>query len=108
MSEYEYNGWANRATWNVALWLNEDWSVELEECDPKAVHDGDSMRRAFCEWIVELGIRQYYLEPIRGAEPSQFLTPDGERFDDADWDELFDELIRKPRLDRERDHGGAA
>ena len=24
MASMEYNGWANRQTWNVALWLNND------------------------------------------------------------------------------------
>ncbi len=23
----EYNGWPNKATWNVALWLNDSWPV---------------------------------------------------------------------------------
>jgi hypothetical protein len=27
MTEKEYNGWKNRATWNVALWVNNDQDI---------------------------------------------------------------------------------
>jgi hypothetical protein len=94
-----YNGWTNRATWNVALWLREDWSSTLTEWakDREYIQTAADFRRALEHAIVELDVRQYFLAPIKGTEASQFFTPDGDRFDDANWDELFFELILEQR-----------
>lgn len=99
-----YNGWKNRATWNVALWLQEDFGSDIPEwTKDRAVKDGDSLRARVEDYIRECRIKAYYLEPIRGCEIMHFLTPDAERFDDADWDEIFAYLIEDERKNTDTD-----
>lgn len=109
MEREECNGWTNRATWNVALWLREDWADLLEQViDDIRCCGWRGFKDRIEETIRELEVRQYYLEPIRGGEITQFFTPDGERFDDANWIELFFELIEEPRTERKEREGGVA
>ena len=94
----EYNGWRNRATWNEALWADNDWTTELSDMRKnKLIINGRTLRQAFEDYIIETSLWQYMLTPLQGCEPSHFFTPDGDSFEDADWDELFEHLIDHPR-----------
>jgi hypothetical protein len=82
-----YNGWTNRATWNVSLWLNNDYglySAKEEFARPlrNKAEDGlytremalDEMAdklRAFCREVWPKG-----------------RTPDKDRLSQVDWDEI--------------------
>ena len=59
----EYNGWENHATWNVALWIQNDESLYH-----LAMEAGDY--QTFVSWMVH-----DYNRPA---------TPDGVRYDDPD------------------------
>lgn len=96
----DYNGWTDRATWNVALWLDQDWEEEIAEMrrDRKWIDSPRKLREALESMLWELEAECWYLKPFpKGAEPNHFATPDGEWFRDANWDELFEELIDRPR-----------
>jgi len=98
MKTEKYNGWSNRATWNLALWLDQDWGCELVEWrrDHKGIKGGEDLRRMLEDAIADMELRCWYLPDMSG-EPLHYLTPDAERFDDVDWDEVFDHLIQEPR-----------
>lgn len=98
MPDTEYNGWTNRATWNVALWIHEDWSYEVPRwARNRKLKDGTDLKLEMERQIEELELDSYYLRPQRGCRPTQFFTPDGDRFDDANWDELFEGIVLEER-----------
>lgn len=92
MNDEGYNGWSNRATWNVAMWVRDDFGIDSRWARDRKVTDGKSLRNCLENIIEELGLREYFLVNSEGV-PTHFVTPDAERFDDANWDELFDSLI---------------
>lgn len=98
MAEQGYNGWTNRATWNLALWLEDHFCSDIREWikDRKGIKCGSDLRNAVEAVIHDLEMRGWYLEAADGT-PMHYLTPDAERFDDADWDEVFDALIGSER-----------
>jgi hypothetical protein len=64
----DYNGWKNRATWNVALWLGNDEGLYLaavEYVDASCGHDRRISWDGFIAWA-----------GLRGER-----TPDGYKFD---------------------------
>lgn len=70
-----YNGWSNRATWNVSLWLNNDEGTyhELQRMQRRADDKGE---------LAE-AIEQFCRDIWPNGE-----TPDGDKLDEADFDEL--------------------
>jgi hypothetical protein len=70
-----YNGWSNRATWNVSLWLNNDEGLynELRELARRAkdVDDLETKIEELCRAVWPKG-----------------TTPDNDSLDDADFSEI--------------------
>ncbi len=94
----EYNGWTNRATWNVAMWLEQEWNTELDEWrNDREIDCADEFREAIENVILELDLRCWHLGAPAGCEVIHFMTPDAERFDDANWSELYESLIESHR-----------
>jgi hypothetical protein len=57
-----YNGWSNRATWNVALWLDNEEALYLAVRRLKQVwYDGgrDAMEDAECLRAFTTALRRY-------------------------------------------------
>lgn len=75
MSDNTYNGWSNRATWNVSLWLNNDEGLYREL--QRTVRHAHSVENA-AERIEEL-CKELWQDG---------KTPDGDLLKDVDWEEI--------------------
>ena len=74
-----YNGWKNRQTWNVALWVNNDESIynSARLFAKREVMNGDSPK--YNDWL----------------KPSD-ITPDGVSWTDQDLDyPALDEMMKE-------------
>jgi len=49
--ETDYNGWKNRDTWNVALWINNDYGLYCAASDFMSAYKGRQPYTAFVESI---------------------------------------------------------
>ncbi len=65
------------------------------------VKEPKHLRSRIEDAIDDLNLCAWCLKTPNGRAIAHFLTPDAERFDDADWEELFEVLIEKPRKERE-------
>ncbi len=73
MKQQRYNGWYNRATWNVALWIGNDEGLYRMACDAARAMGRITSRDA------ELLCRDLF--------PSG-KTPDGDSLVDCRWSEI--------------------
>ena len=78
-----YNGWANRETWNVMLWIDND----------------EPLYRCACEFVANRGgdVNNAYQDFIYGMDMQNDSTPDGiawisDELDDPALDEALMEL----------------
>lgn len=80
----DYNGYKNRATWNIALWLNNDYNLY-------------TLMVEYMRHIREdLGGRGSYTDFIRWAGIKEDRTPDGFRFNGKALDRKeLTEMIRE-------------
>lgn len=77
MTGERYNGWKNRETWDVALWIRNDEGLYAYARDFSETGQGYI---AFAEYMRELGVIE---------------TPDGVAYNDSGLDiEALDEMIR--------------
>mgnify|MGYP001587550262 CR=1 FL=1 len=48
-TDTKYNGWKNRQTWNVALWINNEENYYRAAVDFMRTYDGRAAWAAFCK-----------------------------------------------------------
>jgi hypothetical protein len=82
MSDTTYNGWSNRATWNVSLWLNNDEGSYHELA--WLVRRADSVEE-LAEGIEAL-CREMWADSAKN--PNYLMTPDGDRLSECAWEEI--------------------
>jgi hypothetical protein len=83
--EKGYNGWKNRQTWNVSLWINND----------------EPLYRCACDYVKrrkQAGKKPTYSGFVRSEGLANMRTPDnisfsGTRLDCKALDEMMEELI---------------
>ena len=95
MKTNDYNGYTNRATWNVVLWASND------ECTY------DYLRETYA-YMVQRNMDETEREAQIKANLMEWYgstTPDGDKLEDADWfqiretfDESYDFLLEAYRL----------
>lgn len=54
----EYNGWKNRQTWNVALWIGNDYSLYQSACEYMRTPRMDGKQRTYKGFIKNAGLWQ--------------------------------------------------
>lgn len=69
----DYNGWTNRATWNVNLWIENDYGFYKA----KQAMQGDTLN-----YWTPVKVSNW----VQSVMPGQ--TPDGESYTDVDWAEI--------------------
>lgn len=79
MADTTYNGWTNRETWNVALWLGNDEGMYHEAIRFGRVNLGCGKDE---ERIVEQFCRDMFGD----------MTPDGDKLDEVDWSEIVADI----------------
>ena len=87
MTDTTYNGWTNYETWNVALYINNEWPIY----------------RLACDWVqdrIEMGYDSFSYDIFRHTLSDCFgkKTPDGVDYDDPNLDiqeltEMLHELV---------------
>ena len=70
-----YNGWTNRATWNLMLWLGNDEGLE------------SSARRIARRTTTTTDLRRD-IEALFDTIDGEPVTPDGDRLADVDWTQV--------------------
>ena len=81
----EYNGWANWETWNIALWIDNDYSVYMRRCD--------YVDASFERWNVT-GVKSFIRDMFPNGTPD-FANSVGCNTSSDYWDEVvnYDELV---------------
>lgn len=82
MNTKEYNGWANKATWNISLWINND----------------EPIYRLAVEFMVGYKGKRPYRDFVRWAGLENATTPDrfsftGSRLNYRELNEMMKELV---------------
>ncbi len=82
MNDKTYNGWTNRETWNIALWIGNDEGLYLMAVDFMECYEGVSPYRSF----------------VASSIPDNMTTRDGVSFrasnlDNDELDQMMEDLV---------------
>ena len=79
MTDSTYNGWANHATWNVALWIQNDEGIYN-----------------FAKGMTDYYVFKTSMREMQGDSSMGYQTPDGVSWNDSALDVTrLDELIQE-------------
>lgn len=84
MTDTTYNGWTNRATWLVALWMNEeDFIGEMQHNRASEISERE-VRNNIIDWV-------YFQRQFRENVEYGFIQDmHGEKFTDINYSELVE------------------
>ncbi len=82
MKKKDYNGWKNRQTWNVALWINNDESLYRAAVDFMQNYKGNKPYGSFIRYC-----------GLEGCRTPDNISYSGSRLDYAALNEMMRELI---------------
>ncbi len=98
MTDETYNGWTNRETWSLMLWINNDegLSIMAREAiagESEAWRQADALR----QWADDLFTRQGYADTFGGPWPDALADIASEvgSFDRIDWRECVEALTEE-------------
>ena len=88
----DYNGYTNYATWNVCLWVDNEYALYTEKVD--------SLRDLY-KWSNKTEVTPAWAEGLYSTLLGEY-TPDltnnvGEHWADVDWGQIADELTTELR-----------
>lgn len=82
MTDTTYNGWTNRATWLVALWMNEEDFIGEQQRNRASEIEESEVRNMVIDWV-------YFQRQFRANADYGFMQDmDGEKFTDINYSEL--------------------
>lgn len=83
MTDTTYNGWKNRATWLVALWMNEaDWIGQMQHAIFAPIEKSEVKRRVK-DWV---GLQRY--RTLAGLPNGFIQDMEGEDFASIDYNDI--------------------
>jgi len=82
MIDNNYNGWKNRQTWNVSLWINNDYSLYMAAVDFMKTYKGKAPYITFIK-----------REGLEGTRTPDNISYSGSKLDYKALNEMMKELI---------------